>query len=331
MEKDVKSLTGGWHYLDFRDGKHDANYIEWKYFNFKQKDIAGYIVYFILDPEQKTKIGGARVLARVFHRQKFSGSIREIPIDKVRIDELSAGIDMDGAKILEKDHYNYEISGKVDNLSWNLHYKQQVPSIEAFADINPGIMRWEKANWLVEMPRAEVSGIIKTDGGTFEVDAIGYSDANWGELLPFLSKYEWGQYNDEKISFIFGVLYKLLKIQSTYFYLIIDNEVVWLESPKFSIKHKKWGTSGHDGIRIPLESEFVARDKQFSIRFTSRLINSDLVGLKISALLPKSVVSEQIVEYKGIIEKNGKIIYEFDGLGFKEWSTKTYKETQIVF
>jgi len=178
---------------------------------------------------------------------------------------------------------------------------------------------------------ANVKGVIKTDDATIEIDAMGYSDTNWGEFLPFFSKYEWGQYNDEKISFIFGVLYKLLKIQSTYFYLIIDRKIVWLENPKFSIKHKIWGASGHNRIKIPLESEFVACDKQFSIRFTSRLINNDLLGLKISALLPKSVISEQIVEYKGVIEKNGKAVYEFDGLGFQEWSIKTYKETPIVF
>lgn len=329
--ENAELLTSGWHYLDFRDGKHDANYIEWKYFNFKQKDIAGYIVYFILDPERKTKVGGARVLARVFHKEKFSGSIHEISIDQVKIEALSAGIDMNVAKILEKDQHNYKISGGINNLSWDLRYKQEIPSIDAFKDINCGILRWEKADWLIKMPRAKVTGVIKTDDETIDIDAIGYSDTNWGEFLPFFSKYEWGQYNDEKISFIFGVLYKLLKIQSTYFYLIIDDKIVYLESPKFSIKHKKWGADGKDGVKIPLESEFVARDKQFSIRFTSRLINSDLMGLKISALLPRSAVSEQIVEYKGVIEKNGEVVYEFDGLGFREWSTKTYKETPIIF
>ena len=104
-----------------------------------------------------------------------------------------------------------------------------------------------------------------------------------------------------------------------------------LENPKFSIKHKRWSKDNRDGLKVPSESEFVARDKQFSIRFTSRLINSDFLGLKISPLLPRSVVSEQIVEYKGVIEKNSKVIYEFDGLGFQEWSTKTWKETAIVF
>ena len=33
-----------WHYLDFRDGKHDGFYTEWKYFNFIQGDMAGYIM-----------------------------------------------------------------------------------------------------------------------------------------------------------------------------------------------------------------------------------------------------------------------------------------------
>ena len=151
--KDAEPLTDSWHYLDFRDGKHDANYIEWKYFNFKQKDIAGYIAYWVIDPEHETKIGGARVLARAFHQKKPSGSICEIPMDNVQFDALSAGVNMGGAKILEKDQYNYEINGKVDNLSWDLRYKQQVPSISAFKNVNCGILRWEKADWLIKVPR----------------------------------------------------------------------------------------------------------------------------------------------------------------------------------
>lgn len=331
MEKDPESLTSGWHYLDFRDGKHDWNYIEWKYFNFKQKDSIGYIIYFIVDPEQKTNFGGGRILARVFHKEKFSGSIRAVPIAKVQIKSLSANIDMGGASIVENDTHNYTINGKVDDLSWDLHYKQDIPSIEGFKDTRFGAMRWEKANWLIKMPRAKVAGSIETGGERIEVDAMGYSDTNWGEFLPFLSKYEWGQYSDERISFIFGVLYRLLQMQRTYFYLVIDSEIVRLEHPELSTSHTKWGVGGQDGIRIPLESELVARDSHYSIRFTSRLITSDLLGLKISAFLPKAVVSEQIVEYTGVVEKDGRIIHEFNGLGFKEWSTRTYKETPIVF
>ncbi len=327
----IKTLTDEWHYLDFRDDRHDANYIEWKYFNFKQKDLAGYIIYWVLDPERRTKFGGVRVLARVFSQNKLLGSIREIPIDDVQFDALSAGVDMAGTKIIEKDQHHYRVSGAVDGLSWSLGYTQQVASIDAFSDVNCGILRWEKADWLVKMPRAKVDGFITIDSGTLAVDAVGYSDTNWGEFLPLFTKYEWGQYCDEKISFVFGVLYGLFRTVHSYFYLIIENEMAWLDRTQFSITHKKWGRRGTCGITVPLESEFLARDKQFSVRFTSRLINTDILGLKISSLLPKPVVSEQIVEYKGVVEKNGKVIHEFDGLGFKEWSTKTWKETPIVF
>ena len=40
-----------WHYLDFRDGKHDGQYMEWKYLNFTEGDMAGYIIYYALSHE----------------------------------------------------------------------------------------------------------------------------------------------------------------------------------------------------------------------------------------------------------------------------------------
>jgi hypothetical protein len=220
----------------------------------------------------------------------------------------------------------------LDNISWDLDYKQLAPSIDGFKNENPGIMRWEKVDWLVKMPRAEVKGTIKTADEQIQIDAIGYSDSNWGKFLPFFSKYEWGQFSDEKISFVFGTMYKFLRAEKSFFYFIVDNKIVWLEKPELTVNHKKWIPSDdHKGIKVPFESEFIMQDKQYIIRFTSKLINHDLLGLKISNLLPKSVVSEQIVEYAGTIEKNGNIIHRFDGFGFKEWSTKTWKSLPIVF
>src|SRR5882724_2435871 len=57
-----------WHYLDFRSESHDENYIEWIYFNFVQEDLAGYFLYYLLDPEKRTKLGGGRLLARIFKK-----------------------------------------------------------------------------------------------------------------------------------------------------------------------------------------------------------------------------------------------------------------------
>jgi len=320
-----------WHYVEFRDGKHDQNYVEWKYFNFNQKGLAGYIVYYILDPEHRTKIGGGRLLARMFRQDELLGSMRKIPISRIQFDALSAGIDMDGSKIVESDPHNYRITGVVGNLSWDLQYKQKALSIEAFANINPGLLRWEKANWFIKMPRAQVEGIIKINSKTVPINTIGYTDANWGEIMPLFSRFEWGQYSDEQLSFIFGAVYKLWKVQNTYFYLILGNQIFQLNKPRFAIKHKKWMEGGNSTLKVPSESEFIMRDEQFLIKFSSKLIHSDLMALKISALLPKPMISKQIVQYKGIIEKNGRPLYKFEGMGFKEWSTKSWKGSPIDF
>src|SRR3989338_6468072 len=110
-----------WHYLESRDERHEGNYIEWKYFNFIQKDLAGYIIYYILDPEKKTKWGGARLLVRVFKDGVLYGSIKKIEMDKIDLDAVSASANMDNAKIIEHDSRHYEIICVSPGTSWDLH------------------------------------------------------------------------------------------------------------------------------------------------------------------------------------------------------------------
>ena len=98
-----------WHYLDARDEKHEANYVEWKYFNFTQKDLAGYIIYYILDPEKKTKFGGGRLLVRILKDGVSYGLIKKIGMDKIELDAISASLRMDNAKIIEHNSYHYEL------------------------------------------------------------------------------------------------------------------------------------------------------------------------------------------------------------------------------
>ena len=320
-----------WHYLDFRNEKHKENYIEWKYFNFIQKDIAGYIVYYILDPEKKTKFGGGRLLVRILKDGKSYGLIKKIEMNRVELDTTSASIRMDSAKIIEHDSYHYELDYKGKDLAWNLTYKQQAPSIESFSNIHTGLMRWEKVNWLIKMPRAEVRGDIRIGKDTFQIDGFGYSDTNWGEILPFFSKYEWGQYNEKDFSLVFGLLYGLEKIKSTYFYLIIGEHLVKLENAKCEVKHTEWERDESVGIDIPSKSTFTVESKEYEIKFTTKLQSHDASGLKVHPLLPKVIVSEQIVEYEGRVSKNGITLHEFKGRGFQEWSGKTWKEVPLSF
>jgi hypothetical protein len=320
-----------WHYLDPKNEKHKGNYVEWKYFNFVQKDLTGYIIYYILDPEKETKLSGGRLIVRILKDGVSYGLVKKIEMDKIELDAVSASMRMGGAKIIEKDSYHYELDCVDEDISWNLNYKQKVPSIEAFQNTNPGLLLWEKMDWLIKMPRAEVKGDIYIGKVAFHIDGLGYSDTNWGEMMPFFSRYEWCQYNEESFSLIFGIIYGLKKIKFTYFYLVIGEHLIKLENTQCKVEHTEWENDEIIGTKIPVKSAFFIKNEEYEIEFKSKLLYHDSPGMKVHPLLPKVVVSEQIVEYEGSVKKNGEILHEFKGRGFQEWSGKTWKEPPLAF
>lgn len=316
-----------WHYQEFRDERHDQNYVEWKYFNFISENYAGYIIYYILDPEQKTWRGGGRLLFRVFRLSDTHarGAIHKIPTDKITIDSLNAGIDMNGSKITQTDSHHYTISGTLDEFSWNLNYLQNVPAIESFTNINPGVLRWEKFNWLIKMPRARVQGKFSINQEEFSINGVGYTDTNWGEMSPLVSTYEWGQFNGKDISFVFGYIHKLLGNPHTFFYVVLGKEVYQMKNAHFSIQPAAWRRDDITRLKIPSKNNFFVSNDKLSLEFSSETVCDDILALKISRVMPKSILTEHVVRYRGTLKKEGQLITEFDGLGFYEWSTKSWK------
>jgi|GEM_PF-1915143 len=323
--------SDGWHYLGSRDEKHEENYIEWKYFNFTQKDLAGYIIYYLMDPEKKTKFGGGRLLVRIIKDGVSYGLIKKIEMEQISLDSISAGMRMGDAEIIEKSSYEYKIKCKSIDVSWNLDYVQHAPTIESFQNINTCMVRWENVNWLIKMPRAKVVGDIIIGTDTFHIDALGYTDTNWGEMIPFFTRYEWGQYNDENFSLVFGMLYGFTKLKSSYFYFILGKHLVKLENAYCEVKHVERTFDKMLGVKIPSKNNFLVKGDEYEISFSTQLLFHDNPGLKIHLFLPKVVVSEQIVEYEGVVKKNGEILHKFKGRGFEEWNTKTWRNTPLTF
>src|SRR3990167_47022 len=97
---------------------------------------------------------------------------------------------------------------------------------------------------------------------------------------------------------VFGILFKSKKIKSTYFYFALDKHIVSLENAKCEVKHTEWGNDKDTGIRVPSKSTFRMYNNEYEVIFYTSLLHSDTSGIKISLLLPKSVVSEQIVRYE---------------------------------
>jgi hypothetical protein len=60
--------------------------------------------------------------------------------------------------------------------------------------------------WLIPLPRAEVSGILKTSKGTFNLKGLGYNDHTWGtiSLKDNISHWHWGRIHLEELTLIFA-------------------------------------------------------------------------------------------------------------------------------
>ena len=320
-----------WHYLDFRDGKHDGFYTEWKYFNFIQGDMAGYIMYIVLDPELRTPIGSGRLIARIFKDGVFHGDMEKIPMDRIEFDTQTASVRMSGARLDEKTPHNYCITGSVADVSWNLEYNQNTPSLDGYSDTNFGILPWEKMSWLVKMPRARITGTISVNGTPIQLNALGYSDTNWGEFIPLFSRYEWAQFNDEKISVVYGVIYRFGRIYRTYAYVEINKEVIDFDSTTFKIFGRQWGNEEFSGIKTPAKTQFEIKAGPYTLDVTYAPVRTDMIGVKISSWLPKQTIAEQISKFTGTLKRNGNVVHSFSGLGFSEYSLKTWKNTAVTF
>jgi hypothetical protein len=320
-----------WHYFDFPDDAHHRNYFEWKYFNFTQGDIEGYIMYSLLDPDGKTGQSGGRLLVRILRGNEVFGTVRKIDINDVEIDPLTASIRMDNAKITEENPHHFVLDADFEDMAWNLEYKQSVPTIESYQNIHTGLARWERLSWLIKIPKAKVTGNIRIGENNFQINALGYSDINWGEVLPYFSSHEWGQYNDDSFTLVFGLLRSWLAPKSAYCYFAIDKKVVSLRDARCEVKHTEWIKDKFIGNKIPKESKFVFAGSEYEVEFHTTLLHYDTPGMIIHPLLPKVFVSEQIVHYKGTVKKNGKLIQSFEGKGFQEWAGKTWKKVAVAF
>lgn len=251
-------------------------------------------------------------------------------MDRVQVAPTSAGISLDGATITEVSPHHYELRGVSGDLSWDLAFTQKEPTINSFVNLNPGLLSWETVNWVVKMPKAEVTGHLTMAGEELPVQALGYSDTNWGELMPFSSRYEWGQLSGEEHSLVFGLIYGLRVIKHAYCYLTLLGERIALEEAACTSTHTAWKRTT-SGLQVPSETHLTFRGGDYTVRLTTRLLAHDTLGLKISRFLPKPVVSEQIVEYTVAVEKGGALVTTFSGKGFKEWSTTTWRSVPIEF
>lgn len=321
-----------YHYSDFRDGKHDANYIEWWYFNLfdDTSDIQIIFHYSIINPDNILDFGLAGVGATVFTAE---GIISEM--DTFSTDSFYASEEEPHVKIGEGDinfvevngNHTYHIVGCIADgwLSWDLFYEPRIDPWFGAERENVGRFEWEQMSWLVYMPGAHVTGKVVIDGKTYHVDqAPGYHDHNWGEWITFHVLWNWAQYFEPGIALEIGDFRNrpvgVVSIE-------VDGQRTVFEKNDYHLYHTRWTFDPKYRKWFPSVTWLVAENKKkrLIVRIQTLAAEALMSPLEMPCLLPDVVLYEQTASYTGRLwdkkhQGAWEVSVKFHGKGFKEYS-----------
>lgn len=337
----MKISDNRWHINDYPDNILKAGYFEWKYFNFVSPECSGIIAYLVFDPLNFTGLGGGRVIAGIFRNGKISGGSGKFKPEQTELSSRSASAEINGSagggEIL-KTPGGYDLRGKIGGVEWNLNFKAKAAPIFAFNNAGLDPLNLEKASWLIEAPFAEVSGKIALGKTKIPVFASGYCDSNWGNFLPLASRFNWGQFNGEKISVVFGETENLelgnKKIgRRGEMFVIFNGEKIRFSGEEFTIKNSGWSASGGEktgrltekffgGRQIPSLTFIEAQNAKYKLRLAVKAKMTDFIYFD-TPLFLKPTVAEQLSFFEGeLTKKTGRkevLLAKISGEGFKEY------------
>ncbi|MGD8522704.1 MAG: hypothetical protein PVF56_16270 [Desulfobacterales bacterium] len=335
---EVSPSDDAYHYGDFRDGSHDANYIEWWYFNLfdHTSDIQIIFYYSIINPDNILDFGITGVGATVFTSEgiisemdTFSTDLFYASEDKPLV-EIGDG-NINSVKVI--DNHTYHIVGCIADgrIKWDLMYAPQIDPWFAAERKKVGRHDWEQMSWLVYMPGAYVTGNVVIDGETRRVDhAPGYHDHNWGEWIPYNVLWNWVQYFEPGVALEVGDFrFKPVGVVS----IEAAGQRTVFEKDEYALFHTRWMFDSENRKRFPVVTWLLAENekKRLIVRIQTLTTESLMAPLKIPLFLPDVLLYEQTASYFGRLwDKNHQGVWElsagFEGNGFKEYSVRIWDD-----
>jgi len=210
----------------------------------------------------------------------------------------------------------YRISGTTwdGRIAWDLLYEREAPSWYAGNRVGVAAEPWQLMSWLIYMPRASVSGRLTVDGRTYDVNASGYHDHNWGEWNLNGVPWNWAQYSEPGLTFDLGDFPdKPGGVAS----VDLNGQRFVFNSGQYTLTHTQWAYDPTNNQLYPTQSVFQAFNGLAQVEVTMNVIATD----PLTTLLPppKAVIYEQTVTYDGHGWIGGRFV-NFGGNGFKEYT-----------
>jgi hypothetical protein len=323
----------GYHYELFRDGVHDARYVEWWYYDFvdPSSGLSLAFTYSILDPDNRTGLGSTELLAAAFTPDGLFHESALLPADRFHGSPANAALVVEGGGGVEVvDERTYHVTGAIagdHEIAWDLTYVAARPPWLGAADDAVGLAPWEKMSWLVYMPAALVTGEVVIDGRSHALHAVrGYHDHNWGEWVLSDVVWNWGQYSEPGLDLEVGDFRRrppgVVSVETRGRRTVFNKD-------EYRVLHTRW--SYDEGTRhwFPTETRILAKNDHLALAVTIGAVGTQalLPPSEIPFLLLKPVIFEQTAWYSGRLwtrDPSGRwrLLRAFGGPGFKEYTAR---------
>ena len=328
---EVVRADDAYHYPAWRDARHDAFYTEWWYFNFHdaRAGVDCIFSYFVIDPEDIGGIGQVQMVAVAYTREGTVTAIDRYPAAAFQASDQEADVRIGGNGARVGADGSYRVSGQSldGRLAWDLKYvADSVPWFGADR-MTVGRLAWEKMSWLVQMPRARVTGTVTIDGRAHAIRATGYHDHNWGEWIPTDATWNWAQFSSPRLSLEVGdFIGKPIGVVA----LDLDGARTVFTPDQYSLVHTRWGWDRVNRLFFPTESLLTADNGALRLEVTLRALKTEPLRGDLPRPLRDLIIYEQTARYDGVVREWVEEVGEWRvrawlrGTGFKEWTGKKY-------
>jgi len=331
LAEDISLSDDAYHYQDWKNGRHDGNYTEWWYFNFfdGKQDFQCIFTYLITDPDNITGRGFAQVTAVAYAPGGIVSENDAYAPGMFSASYVSPDVEIGSNSIWVINDDVYEITGaSLDGrLSWDLTYVRKADPWFAADRMKVGFLPWEQMDWLVYMPRAEVTGEVTVDGNVYSVSGVpGYHDHNWGEWIPSDALWNWGQYSEPGLAFELGdFIGKPAGLASIDF----QGERTVFTKDQYSLAHTRWAYDSRNRVWYPTQTVLSAGNESAVLILTIRSIRTDPLRGDLPLPLPDVIIYEQTARYEGQFWKRDAqgqwvLAAPIQGNGFKEYTAIHY-------
>ena len=298
----VDGIDDAAHFRYYENESHIIHWYEWWYANLKDGE-DGIIVMFFTFGNLNSFFGRAvGVFAALLNENESIESLQISPFIPFSLDYKKCNVSIGKSRFYEENGaFFVEYEGK------NMHISMKMKNRgKAYGSIAP-LEGWQWAGWYVALPYGEGEAWVEYKGREWHIKGNAYHDHNWGMRKLGRFKWDWGEFNANNFSIIYGIAGSREMKGGLHF--INESCHIFIPYGKLKMEYEEWQRISL--VKKPTKIHFYGGNGSISADF--------MVEMKKFYILGYGKVGKPYLlgSARGYVEINGKRM-NFDSTGFYE-------------